>query len=546
MLSAEPQDPRLAHRCEARTQDVRGVPARGELRRAQREMDADLWIRGDVRRRAAGELATAGVPRLRARVASLDEGVGGDCGDDGERDEARTDDSEQSASLSPGANPLAPQLLPGLPRQDRRPQHVVEDLVASRRALHPVHAADDALAPERVEQLPKLRVLYLRVLGEIGRLVRDLSPRRRHELPNDARRRLLLGKRQSIERSLDVLPDDRTCSADRAQRLEAQLPRPRLPFALPQALEHELEVRRLDPGLGRGLVEHRLDECVLGRERLARQLAEAGERAEDRRTPCVPVEQVEAQQVREQLGNAAGEVVELGQGVVPHREQDVDAEARPPQKLRQRRAEWPFDPVIEDVLLEVVEQQVQLAVLLRRGSNRVDEAGRRSELAALRADGRDQAGSGILGPRVVHHHRCAAELSQPPRHAGAEQRALADAARPVEHGEPAREDVRRHGRDLSLAAEEEQRVELGILERGESLVRALWYSAHDAAAFASARSSSATYAAGAMSTTSTSRRRQNSRSSGCSPGCTDHERYGSGSLPQSRSSTTRSVQVESV
>ena len=55
-----------------------------------------------------------------------------------------------------------------------------------------------------------------------------------------------------------------------------------------------------------------------------------------------------------------------------------------------------------------------------------------------------------------------------------------------------------------------------------------------------------TYAAGAMSITSTSRRRQNSRSSGCGPALTDQERYGSGSLPQRRSSTTRSVQVESV
>ena len=158
----------------------------------------------------------------------------------------------------------------------------------------------------------------------------------------------------------------------------------------------------------------------------------------------------------------------------------------------------------------------------------------------------DQAGRGILRPRVVHDDRRAAQLPQPPCHAGAEERALADAARPVEDGEPVREHVRRHRRDLALAAEEEERVELGVLERSEALVRALRDAAHETAAFSSARSSSATYAAGAMSTTSTSRRRQNSRSSGCGPGCTDQERYGSGSLPQKRSRTTRSVQVESV
>src|SRR2546421_61045 len=75
---------------------------------------------------------------------------------------------------------------------------------------------------------------------------------------------------------------------------------------------------------------------------------------------------------------------------------------------------------------------------------------------------------------------------------GAEERALADTARPVEDGQPVGEDVRRHGGDLTLAAEEEECVELRILERREALVRALREAAHGAAAFSSARSSSAT------------------------------------------------------
>ena len=147
--------------------------------------------------------------------------------------------------------------------------------------------------------------------------------------------------------------------------------------------------------------------------------------------------------------------------------------------------------MVEDVLLEVVEQEVELAALLRGGGDRVDEARRGAELAALRVHRRDQAGRGILGPRVVHDDRRAAQLPQPARDAGAEERALADAARPVEDGEPVREHVRRHGRDLALAAEEEERVELGVLERREALVRALRDAAHDRA-FSSARSSSAT------------------------------------------------------
>ena len=116
---------------------------------------------------------------------------------------------------------------------------------------------------------------------------------------------------------------------------------------------------------------------------------------------------------------------------------------------------------------------MQLAALLRGRGDRVDQPGRRAELSALSVYGSDQPSRGILGPRVVDDDRRATQLPQPPRDARAEKRALADAARPVEDGEPSREHVRRHSRDLALATEEEERVELGVLERGEALVRAL-------------------------------------------------------------------------
>ena len=179
--------------------------------------------------------------------------------------------------------------------------------------------------------------------------------------------------------------------------------------------------------------------------------------------------------------------------------------------------------MVEQVLLELVEQQVELAAPLRRGRDGVHDPCRRPQIAALGVHGIDQAGGWILGPRVVKDDGRAALLPQPAGDARAEQRALADAARPIEDGQPAREHVRRDRRDLTLATEEEQRVELGVLEGGEALVRTLREAAHRAA-FSSIRSSSTTYAAGAMSTTSTSRRRQNSRSSGCGPACTDQER----------------------
>ena len=344
--------------------------------------------------------------------------------------------------------------------------------------------------PSRLEQTSQLGVFDVGVLGEIGGLVRDLAPRRRDELAHDPRRRLLLGDRQPLERTSHVLADDCARTADRAQRREPQLARAGLPLALPQTLQHELEVGRLDAGIGRRLVEHRLDERVLGRELLAGQLAVAGERAEDGGLSRFPVEPVEAQQVREELGNPAGELVELREGVVAQREQDVDAQAGAAQELWQRRTQWPFETVVEDVLLEVVEQQMELPALLRDSRHRVDEPRGRAELAALGMDRSDQPSRGILGPRVVHDDRCTAQLAQPAGHAGTEERALADAARSVENGEPAREHVRRHGGDLALAAEEEQRVELGVLERREALVRALRKAAHSA--LSSTRSSSAT------------------------------------------------------
>jgi len=48
----------------------------------QGEVDAHLRIGRDVGLRAGCELAAVGTPRLRARVAPLDEGEDGDAGDD--------------------------------------------------------------------------------------------------------------------------------------------------------------------------------------------------------------------------------------------------------------------------------------------------------------------------------------------------------------------------------------------------------------------------------------------------------------------------------
>src|SRR5262249_7248586 len=62
-------------------------------------------------------------------------------------------------------------------------------------------------------------------------------------------------------------------AADLAERGEPQLGRAGGTLALPEPLEHELEIRRLDPLLGRRLAENGFDERVLRREPLATQFA---------------------------------------------------------------------------------------------------------------------------------------------------------------------------------------------------------------------------------------------------------------------------------
>src|SRR5439155_5309347 len=116
-VPAETQHPCLAHRGEARAEHACGLTSRGEIRGLQCQLNTELRIGRNVRERAAGELAAVRAPRLRPRVAALDEGEDGDAGDDRQRKEARGDDREQAATLAVGADPLALEPVLGLPRQ---------------------------------------------------------------------------------------------------------------------------------------------------------------------------------------------------------------------------------------------------------------------------------------------------------------------------------------------------------------------------------------------------------------------------------------------
>ena len=150
-VPAEAQDAGLAHRAETRAKDVCSVLAGRELRATQRELDADLRIDRDLCKGAGRELPAVRVPRLRPRIAPLNERVRRDRGDDGERDERRADDRLQPAPLAPRSDADPPQLVLRLPGEDRRAEDVVEDLVACRRAVRAVDATDDSLPRKRVE-----------------------------------------------------------------------------------------------------------------------------------------------------------------------------------------------------------------------------------------------------------------------------------------------------------------------------------------------------------------------------------------------------------
>ena len=198
--------------------------------------------------------------------------------------------------------------------------------------------------PERLEQPAKLVAPDIGVLGEVGRLVRELAP----EGVTSWRT-----TRAAASCSASGMRSSAPCTCSRttarappiSRRVASRSSRePALALPLPEPLEDELKVRRLDAGVGPDLVEHRLDERVLRRERLARQLAVALERAEDRGPSLVAVEPVEAQQVPEQLRDPAGEVVELGESVVPEREQHVDAETGSAQQVGECVAEGALVP----------------------------------------------------------------------------------------------------------------------------------------------------------------------------------------------------------
>ena len=264
---------------------------------------------------------------------------------------------------------------------------------------------------------------------------------------------LLLG-RQLGQRTLQVLLDDVLCAAEPLEGLDPQHVGSRGSFLLPEPLEHELEVGRLDTAArggaldraqtaerrldlpGADLVQDPLDELGLCRHRLPDELAVALERTDDRGSRSCSVEAVESKRVREQPGDAAGEAIELGEGVLTQRHEDVHAE-RSPEHSRKRLGERPgacIVGVVQEVLLGLVEDEIDVPAGLR-GLERLDRRARRSISERSPNGLRERRGGVLAPPREDDDQRLLGELSQSTGDGCAEQRRLADAARAVENGQ---------------------------------------------------------------------------------------------------------------
>jgi hypothetical protein len=228
-------------------------------------------------------------------------------------------------------------------------------------------------------------------------------------------------------------------------------------------------------------MQYGLDELGLGRNPLVfrDELVVPLERTLDRCPRGDSVEPVKSQRVPEQVRDAHLEGIELRERVFPDTQQEVDAQAAAPQRFGQlvhERARSAFVLVVEEVLLELVEDHVDVAVESSRPSRQL--VGERSTLPDCfdvvgrgGAHGVEQVGHGVAGPRREDDDERVVGSPEAMRHPGTEQRRLADAADPVEDGQARGHQVGDDHLDLALAAEEEQRVEGRVLERREPLVR---------------------------------------------------------------------------
>src|SRR4029079_18812238 len=206
--------------------------------------------------------------------------------------------------------------------------------------------------------------------------MRDFRSGWRHEMVEHRRGDVLLFRPQPTESALEMRADDRARSAELLERRQAQNGRSALALDLPEPLQHKLQVGRLDPALvhlhttaaavphvdlARGdLVEHRLDQLGLDANLLAGELVVALERPDDRLARAAPVEVIEPEVVREEVWYPPFEGVELGERILTQAEEEVRAEARFADRVRELVGEG-ATLVVEEVLLKLVQDHVDVA-----------------------------------------------------------------------------------------------------------------------------------------------------------------------------------------
>src|SRR6266545_4417739 len=150
---------------------------------------------------------------------------------------------------------------------------------------------------------------------------------------------------------------------------------------VPQAREHELQKWRLDAvfvALARGeaasrnaeldppyshLVEHLVHQLRLDRDPIVwrNEGVVPLDRTEDGRLSGRSVEALEAQPIRKQIRNRSFQRVESGERVLAHSDQDIHAESGPLHHVRKLCSESSATGVIEEALLELIEDQVEIA-----------------------------------------------------------------------------------------------------------------------------------------------------------------------------------------
>ena len=481
-------------------------------RRLRCEQQAELGVLLELPDGGRVELARIRLPGAVVRVRALDERERGCHDDECEHGGAECEEPPEPRALTVPLGQLVLDLalgsVAGAPREHRLREHVVEDLVPLLAAF--LHGAEDSAVGECRQHRPELLGRDVAEVLEVRDLVRDLRPGGGDEVVEEPRRDILLLRRQLGHCALEVLLDDLRGSAEPLERLDAQRTRSGGSLLVPEPLHDELQVRSFDAravvaafdraeaaerrlDLARAdLVQDPPDECGLHRDGRTGELGEALERAFDRRSRGPSVEAIEPERIGEQAGDSPREAVELGEGVLAERDEDVDAKRRS-QHRGQRLGEGAGPSVVgvvEEVLLGLVEDEVDVAPRLR-----LLERGCGSRAVGAVAGGLSerfcQRRRRVLAPaREDDHQRLLRQFPQRARDRGSQERRLPDAARPVQHRQARRDQVRDHDLALALAAEEEQRVELGVLEGIQALVRRLGCLHHAAAS--SLRSSNST------------------------------------------------------